>query len=74
MKMGKLEKLFVNSPSHSQRVSQHAEKLLNLIDFKAGQKYLDVGCGNGAAPIYLAQKYQLDVTGIDMDPDEFLPA
>ena len=59
MKMGKFEKLFVNSPSHSQQVSQHAEKLLNLIDFKAGQKYLDVGCGNGAAPIYLAQKYQI---------------
>lgn len=70
MKMGKLEKLFVNSPSHSQRVTTHAEQLLRLIDFKAGQKYLDVGCGNGAAAIYLAQKYDLDVTGIDVDPDQ----
>ncbi len=70
MKMGKLEKLFVNSPSHSRQVSQHAERLLNLIDFKAGQKFLDVGCGNGAAAIHLAQKYHLDVTGIDVDPDQ----
>ncbi len=70
MKMGKIEKLFVNSPSHSQQVSQHAEKLLKLVNFEAGQKYLDVGCGNGAAPIYLAKKYRLDVTGIDVDPDQ----
>jgi len=70
MKMGKLEKLFVNSPNHSRQVSQHAERLLNLIDFKAGQKYLDVGCGNGTAAIHLAQKYHLDVTGIDVDPGQ----
>ncbi len=43
MKMGNLEKLFVNNPSHSRQVSQHAERLLRLTDFKAGQKYLDVG-------------------------------
>ena len=68
--MGKLEKLFVNSPSHSQQVSQHADRLLNLIDVKAGQKYLDVGCGNGTAAIHVAQKYHLDVTGIDVDPTQ----
>jgi ubiquinone/menaquinone biosynthesis C-methylase UbiE len=68
MKMGRLEKLFVNSPSHSRQVSQHAERLLHMVDFKAGQKYLDVGCGNGAAAIHLARKYGLNVTGIDVDP------
>ena len=70
MKMTTFEKQFVNSANHSQQVSNHAEKLLKLVDFKAGQKYLDVGTGNGAAPIYLAQKYHLNVTGLDIDPDQ----
>ena len=70
MKMGNFEKRLVNSPSHSQQVSQHAERLLNLIDVAAGQTYLDVGCGNGSAAIHLARKYQLKVTGIDVDPDQ----
>lgn len=68
--MTTFEKQFVNSASHSQQVSNHAEKLLKLVDFKAGQKYLDVGSGNGAAPIYLAQKYHLNVTGIDVDSEQ----
>jgi ubiquinone/menaquinone biosynthesis C-methylase UbiE len=70
MKMSNLEKSFVNSVSHSRRVSHYAEKLLKMTDFRAGQKYLDVGCGNGAAPIYLARTYHLEVTGVDVDPDQ----
>ncbi len=74
MKMSKIEKQFVNSPNHSQRVSKHAEALLKLVDFKAGQHYLDVGCGNGAAPIHIAKKYHLATTGIDVDPDHIRQA
>ena len=70
MKMSNIEKRFVNSPSHSRQVSSQAEKMLRLVDVSAGRKYLDVGCGNGAAPIHLARKYQLEVTGIDVDPDQ----
>lgn len=70
MKMSNLEKQFVNSPGHSRQVSHHADRLLKLTQFNVGQNYLDVGCGNGAAPIYVAQKYQLNVTGIDVDPDQ----
>jgi ubiquinone/menaquinone biosynthesis C-methylase UbiE len=70
MKMTGLEKQFVNSPSHSLQVSHYAEGLLQRVDFKAGQRYLDVGCGNGAAALYLSQTYNLHVTGVDIDPDQ----
>ncbi len=74
MKMSKLEKRFVNSPGHSVQVGKHAEELLRRIDFHAGQRYLDLGCGNGAAPIYLAAKYGLNVTGVDVDPAQISAA
>jgi ubiquinone/menaquinone biosynthesis C-methylase UbiE len=74
MKMSKIEKQLVNSPSHSQQVSNHADDLLQLVDFEAGQTYLDVGCGNGAAPIHIAKKYHLEATGIDVDPDQIRQA
>ena len=74
MKMSKIEKVFVNSPTHSSQVSHHAESLLNLTKYEVGQKYLDVGCGNGAAPINLAAKYPLNVTGVDVDPDQIKEA
>lgn len=70
MKMGKLEKQFVNSSSHSFQVSKRAERLLKYANLETGLKYLDVGTGNGAAPIYIAQKYGLHVTGVDIDPDQ----
>ena len=70
MKMGKLEKIFVNNPGHSERVSRYAEKFFAFVDTKPKQKYLDVGCGNGAAPTHLAKKYHLNVTGIDVDPEQ----
>ena len=70
MKMTNFEKIFVNSPTRSRQVSNYAEKMLKLIDFKTGQKYLDFGCGNGTAAINLAQKYPLDLTGIDVDTDQ----
>ena len=70
MKMGAVEKFFVNSSIHSHRVARHAEKMLHMVDFKAGQRFLDVGCGNGQAALYLAGEYQLDVTGVDIDPDQ----
>lgn len=70
MKMGKLEKLFVNSFGHSQGVARHAEKLLRRVPVQPGQTYLDVGCGNGVAPIVIAQTFNLKVTGVDIDPQQ----
>jgi ubiquinone/menaquinone biosynthesis C-methylase UbiE len=33
-----------------------------------GWHYLDIGCGNGAAPLLIAQNLPLQVTGLDVDP------
>jgi ubiquinone/menaquinone biosynthesis C-methylase UbiE len=74
MKMGRFEKLFVNRPSRGRRVAVHAEKMLRLAGFAPGQSYLDFGCGNAAAAVCLASKHGLDVTGIDVDPEQIQAA
>jgi ubiquinone/menaquinone biosynthesis C-methylase UbiE len=70
MKMTKFEKFFVNSAGRSRRVAKHAEKMLRLVGFAPGQSYLDFGCGTGAAAIHLASTLGLNVTGVDVDPEQ----
>lgn len=70
MRMEEVEKLFVNSSSHSQRINCRAVRLLRHINLKPGQKYLEVGTGSGSTPIYMAQEYGLRVTGVDVDPKQ----
>jgi ubiquinone/menaquinone biosynthesis C-methylase UbiE len=70
MRMNRLEKLFVNSDRHSKRVATQAVQRIRRIDHKAGQRLLDVGCGNGAASLHLAQTFAVDVTGVDIDPEQ----
>lgn len=70
----KFKKYFVNSPRRGQRVAKHDEKMLGLIGFEPGQKYLDFGCGTGASANYLTSKLGLDVTGIDVDPEQISAA
>lgn len=36
------------------------------LDLKPGQKGLDVGCGIGGADFYMADKFDVDVVGIDL--------
>ncbi|KAM7279531.1 hypothetical protein ACFE04_006665 [Oxalis oulophora] len=36
------------------------------LDLKPGQKVLDVGCGIGGGDFYMAEKYDVDVVGIDL--------
>ncbi len=74
MRMGPLEKLFVNNPVHSRRVARHAVGMLRHTDSRPGQRYLEVGCGNGAAPHRVVRHYQLDVTGVDVDPAQIRAA
>ena len=68
MKMTNLEKRFVNSAGHSAGVSRRAARLLTYAEPAPGNTYLDVGTGNGAAAIGMAQEYGLNVTGVDVDP------
>jgi SAM-dependent methyltransferase len=42
------------------------ENLLNQLNFSEEDKILDVGCGLGGAARYTANKYNNQVTGIDL--------
>lgn len=70
MKMTQFEKFFVNSEGRSRRVAEYAEQMLRVAGFAPGQRYLDFGCGNGAAAVRLSSKLGLKVTGIDVDPEQ----
>ena len=67
MKMNAIEKHFVNGPGHTRRAAHRARQLLDRIDIQAARRYLDVGCGVGAAACEIAARCGLDVTGIDVD-------
>ena len=69
-KMGKTEKWFMNRPKHNINAANKIEKLLQYVDFKENQKFLEIGCGNGAACKHIAKKYSLNVTGVDVDPEQ----
>jgi ubiquinone/menaquinone biosynthesis C-methylase UbiE len=44
------------------------ERLVELCHIEAGDHVLDVGCGAGATPVYLAKTYGCRVTGVDILP------
>lgn len=73
-KMGKTEKWFMNRPEHNLKAAIKAERLLKYVNVKGDQKFLEVGCGNGAACKHIAKKYSLHVTGIDVDPEQIQDA
>lgn len=69
-KMSSFEKSFVNSDRHSWQVSQNAERLVRFTNPQPGQRYLDVGCGNGTATAYIGRRFRLEVTGVDIDAEQ----
>lgn len=70
MKMRALEKRFVNASGHSRRVAEQAVRRLGRLLVVPDWTYLDVGCGNGAAALRVADAFGLAVTGVDVDSDQ----
>jgi len=69
MKMIKLEKIFVNFSARARNIKT-IEQLFSQIDLSNVKKVLEVGCGIGVLSSYLAEKYEWEVTGIDLDPEQ----
>ncbi len=70
MKMSKLEKRFVNARKHAVGAIKFAEEMLEHIELKEKVDYLEVGCGIGESAKHLYDKYDFNVTGIDVDPEQ----
>jgi ubiquinone/menaquinone biosynthesis C-methylase UbiE len=70
MKMSRLEKRFVNSLKQGKKNLEVAQRLFERIDLGNVHEALEVGCGVGFLASHLAEEHGLDVTGIDLDPDQ----
>jgi ubiquinone/menaquinone biosynthesis C-methylase UbiE len=69
MRLGKIEKKCMLGKKHAMRGIEHVERLLPYTTINKNQSYLEVGCGNGHVCKHIASKYQLNVTGTDVDPE-----
>lgn len=70
MKMGKFEKIFVNSKRHAKGNIRIIERLFSYLDLKEIKNALEIGCGVGMLSDYLSQKYDINIFGIDVDPEQ----
>jgi len=70
MKMGRLETWFMNTRVHNERMVSKCERLLGFAELGEGLEYLEIGCGNGTLCKHVAQKYRMNVTGVDVAPDQ----
>jgi len=70
MKMGNIEKRFVNSQKHAQKNLDLIERLFTNVDLSNVSRVLEIGCGVGIVSAYLANKHNMDVTGTDLDPEQ----
>jgi len=70
MRMTGIEKRFVNDSAHSRHVAEGAVRRLRHVPVDRGRSYLDVGCGNGAAALLVADTFGVRVVGVDVDPQQ----
>jgi len=70
LKLGRIEKWFMNRPHHAEQTIEKAERLLHFVSIEGKQDFLEVGCGSGAVSNHIARKHSVNVTGTDIDPDQ----
>jgi ubiquinone/menaquinone biosynthesis C-methylase UbiE len=70
MRMTRIEKRFVNEIGHSRRVAEEAVRRLRHVPVDCSWSYLDVGCGNGAAALFVADTFGVRAVGVDVDPQQ----
>jgi len=68
MKMTRGEKRMVNRSQRSERLFPIQDAMLEHVDFGEVGRALDFGCGAGHLTARLAEKYDIEVTGVDVDP------
>lgn len=74
MKMTSVEKHFVNGDARRRAVANEMMELLEQAEVAAGWRLLDVGCGVGSAAHAIAERWNLDVVGVDVDPAQIAAA
>lgn len=67
MRMTRIEKRLVNDIGHSRNVAERAVRRLSHVPVDRDWSYLDVGCGNGAAALLVADTFGVRVVGVDVD-------
>jgi ubiquinone/menaquinone biosynthesis C-methylase UbiE len=70
MKMSKLEKKFVNSEKHARGNIRVVEQIFNKAKIGHVSFALEVGCGAGHLAAHLYEKYNVRITGTDIDPKQ----
>jgi ubiquinone/menaquinone biosynthesis C-methylase UbiE len=72
MKMSKLSKKLVNSKKREENNIQLIEHFFaqSGIDLHNVKKVLDIGCGVGFVARYLNDRYEMEVIGMDVDPEQ----
>jgi ubiquinone/menaquinone biosynthesis C-methylase UbiE len=68
--MTSIEKCFVNGIGHSRTVAEEAVRRLRYVPLHRSWSYLDVGCGNGAAALLVAETFAVRAVGVDIDPQQ----
>ena len=69
--MSKIEKRFVNRQEKGQRNIENVRQGLAHLDVNSIPDVLGLGCGIGSVSAFFAEKYDMNVLGIDFDPGQF---